>query len=176
MLYLMKNHAKSYRSSFFSNRWRRQQSLFHAQCFVYPISGFITIKSLSTIVTWERLHCYNPFGPVGDFLDFHSWVRPFNLFVLICVALFQGYKAWLRLSSYWQNPNEWWGFTLAPWIVISIFVSLLVMYAIFRGGFASGVQIGMPPLAGVADRGRRRDGPEGTAARLWNGLISCLWL
>jgi hypothetical protein len=97
--------------------------------------------------------------------------------ILICLAYFQGYKAWLRLSSYWQNPNEWWGFNLAPWMVIIIFGLLLVTYGfIVQDGFISDVRAGRPTLTGmaVAAAGTEQGTPESTLTRLWNGFLNFL--
>lgn len=68
--------------------------------------------------------------------------------------LLQGFESLARSSSYWTQTPDYWGFTLASWIFIAVFVALVV-FARLRFGKKALEMVGllrMDLFNGIAPR------------------------
>jgi hypothetical protein len=82
----------------------------------------------------------------------------------------QGFQIFGRGYSYWQTTTDNWGFTVAPWCVIGMFVFVTLLYS---NPFQL-ARIGPDILQGRATKLREKPEIESVRERAWISFLDSL--
>jgi hypothetical protein len=141
-------------------------------CLTYLV--FSNNPRIRSRVPWEAQSPLQPLLAMYGLVAY-SFVGLTLVFSLLrCPAIFEGYKAWLRTSSYWQNPDEYWWFTLSSWCVIGLFLILLLLSPLFIDRAFQADAAEKPVTSDATDELERSHERKHKLRRLVDGILNFL--